>query len=164
MLDYCFNYNLLIKDNMEKKFSIPSERDWGNSYLQDLDIKASYDDFFGKSNDEMQVMFSQCVIAMADSLRWMPRKPFEYYIIGFAEFILKGQFNKFDASDVASSFLNLIEEKLSSNQLLSNNSVEKILLAVQFIMCHQFDLFMNNIEIYGDFKVKGEKIIHLIKS
>jgi hypothetical protein len=81
-------------------------------YQGDLDQEYSHDLFGGHTNEEMQPHFYRNVIERTDELRWMPIIPFRYYMLGFRDFVMAGNFDDLQGSDVASCFLGLVEEKL----------------------------------------------------
>src|SRR6267142_1731568 len=90
---------------------VPTEQDWGN-YKYDLDQEYSHQMFAGRTNEEAQIHFRNNAVATTDELRWMPKVPFQYYMIGFCDYIKSGNFKSSRASDSASCFLGLILEKL----------------------------------------------------
>jgi hypothetical protein len=98
-----------------QELNVPNESDWEN-YLDDLDTKYTYKNFFGKSNEQMQALFKMNIMAFAGDLYWMPIKPFQYYILGYRDFVLKRDFESLDSPDAASIFLNLIYKHLEKNQ------------------------------------------------
>jgi len=91
--------------------SVPTEKDWGD-YKSDLDQKHAYDVFAGRTNQEMYPFFRRNPIERTDELRWMPEVPFRYYMLGFRDFIMAGDFDYLTASDAASCFVGLVLEKL----------------------------------------------------
>jgi hypothetical protein len=74
---------------------IPDESDWEN-YWDDLDAKYAYKNFFGKSNEQMQKEFKRNVLGRKSDIFWMPIKPFQYYIFGLCDYVLKKDFGFFD--------------------------------------------------------------------
>lgn len=145
---------------MKKNNEIPRQEHWGNLPADDLDVLAAYKDFFGKTNQEMEQSFANCVIEMADSLRWMPPVPFRYYLKGFADFILGSKFHESDAPDAASSFLRLIEEKVRRQPDFIAPIMEEILPVVAHLANNQ-SAFQADPDIYGDFSEKGRIIEEL---
>jgi hypothetical protein len=85
---------------------VPREEDWEN-YTEDLDADYAHKIFFGKTNEEMQPAFRRCVIERVDELRWMPKIPFQYYIFGLRDYVMRQEFDSYDDPDAASCFLNL---------------------------------------------------------
>src|SRR5262245_29506057 len=96
----------------KRRQRVPSEADWGN-YQADLDQNHAHQMFAGKTNAEVQRYFGNNPLAMTDELRWMPRIPFQYYMIGFRDFIQAGVFESGWASDAANCFLGLVLQKTS---------------------------------------------------
>ena len=47
-------------------------------------------------------------------LRWMPQLPFRYYMFGFRDFVLSGDFEEFSRPDAASCFVRLVLNKLET--------------------------------------------------
>lgn len=139
---------------------IPTEQDWGCLPSDDLDIRAAFEDFYGKSNAEMQSAFSRCVIEMADSLRWMPSKPFRYYMKGFADFVMSNRFHEMDAADVASNFLRLVEYKLRQQPRDIAPLMDMILPIVAYLAKRQQE-YQADVDIYGDFTEKNKEIEEL---
>lgn len=142
---------------MKKDTEVPSKAAWGELRADDLDVHAAYKDFFGKSNSEIQQAYTNCAIEMADSLRWMPPNPFRYYIKGFAQFILGGNFHEFDAADAASSFLRLIEDKLRKQPDSIAPAIDEVLSAVEYLANNQMT-FGADPDIYGVF-IEKRKVI-----
>jgi hypothetical protein len=56
----------------------------------------------------MQPHFRANVIEATAELRFMPEAPFRYYMIGFRDFLMAGDFDHLGASDAASCFLRLV--------------------------------------------------------
>ena len=90
---------------------VPTEADWGD-YQADLDQTHAHKLFAGRTNQEMLPHFRSNVIERTDELRWMPEVPFRYYVLGFRDFVIAGEFDQLEASDAASCFLGLVLEKL----------------------------------------------------
>ncbi len=139
----------------------PTQSDWGVMPKDDLDVQAAYKDFFGKTNQEMQSIFSRIVaIEWADSLRWMPTIPFRYYMLGFTDHIMHLKAGDLEASDAANSFLNLVEEQLRNNSKKIMPIMDVIIPAVDYLARNQ-KAFSASINIYGDFNEKKKKILEL---
>ena len=143
----------IAKKEIIMQKNIPTESDWGIISNDNLDSLAAYRDFQGKTNDEMQVSFLNCTIEMADSLRWMPPIPFRYYMLGFSQFISEKKFSKIDASDIASSFLRLVEEKIC-NQPSVILPIMDILFPIVEYLADQQEAYGADPSIYGDFSEK----------
>ncbi len=140
--------------------NVPTKEDWGSLPADDLDLQTAYEDFYGKTNSEMQTAFYSYVIEAVDSLRWMPSKPFCYYIRGFAQFILDRKFHEMNAADTASCFLNLVEEKLRDEpQVIASIMDDLYPVVLHLVKCqHEYDA---DVDIYGSFSEKAKKIENL---
>jgi hypothetical protein len=97
-----------------KQRPIPKEEDWGN-YQSDLDQDYAHNLFSGRTNAEMQPHFRRNPIERTSELRFMPEVPFRYYMLGFRDFVMAGDFEDLWASDAASCFLGLVAEKLEKD-------------------------------------------------
>jgi hypothetical protein len=71
---------------------IPTEADWGN-YQADLDQNYAHKMFAGRTNQEMLPHFKRNVIERTADLQWMPEVPFRYYMLGFRDFVMAGEFD-----------------------------------------------------------------------
>jgi hypothetical protein len=128
---------------------VPTEEEWG-PYRDDLDQRSAHDLFAGRTNEEMQPYFRRNVIERADELRWMPAIPFGYYMLGFRDFVIADDFAPLDASDAASCFLGLVEEKLQKQPSYILPIMSELMPALRFVAQNQarFDASKN---IYGSF-------------
>jgi hypothetical protein len=100
---------------------------------------------------------------MADGLRRMPPIPFRYYMSGFADFVMSGNFHEMNAPDIASSFLVLVEEKLNNQPSSIIPVMEKLFPVVNYLSENQLE-FDADIDIYGDFSAASKKIMKLWES
>ena len=89
---------------------VPTEAEWGG-YQGDLDQDYAHKRFAGRTNQEMVPHFRRNLIESTGELRWMPEIPFRYYMLGFRDFVMAGEFEDLGASDAASCFLGLVSEK-----------------------------------------------------
>lgn len=128
---------------------VPMEEDWGN-YQDDLDQNHSHQMFAGKTNEEVQIHFRNNVVATTDVLRWMPRVPFQYYMIGFRDYIRPGNFNPSWVSDSASCFLGLILEKLERHPDHILPMMLELLPTIEYVANNQTE-FEAAESIYGNF-------------
>jgi len=128
---------------------VPVNEDWGD-YKQDLDQIFAYNIFAGKSNSEVQKFFLQNVIERTDELRFMPIKPFQYYMIGFKQYVKTLAFNDDSSSDAVSCFIRLVEEKLTKYPEYIIPIISEVYPVVQHITDHQLD-YGADINIYDDF-------------
>src|ERR1039458_10548038 len=97
---------------------VPTEEDWGD-YRRDLDQEWAHRQFAGRTNAEMLPEFDRNVLERAEDLHWMPAIPFRYYMLGFRDYILAGEFAESFASYAGSCFLllfpGLIGKKTTKN-------------------------------------------------
>ncbi|SRR6266496_2072395 len=142
--------------------SVPTEDDWGN-YIADLDQTHSHSVFAGRTNQDMQPFFRQNPIERTDELPWMPEVPFRYYMLGFRDFILTGDFGFLGASDAASCFLNLVIEKLEKQPRHIIEIMPELLPAVEYVARNQA-LFDARESIYENFLEKLGRVQALLLS
>jgi hypothetical protein len=90
---------------------VPTEAEWGDCQA-DLDQSHAHKLFAGRTNQEMLPHFRRNVIERTDELRWMPISPFRYYMLGFRDFVMTGDFDQPDAPDAANCLLGLVLGKL----------------------------------------------------
>jgi hypothetical protein len=129
---------------------VPTEQDWSN-YQDDLDQNHAHQKFAGKTNEEVQKYFRDNALATTEDLHWMPRIPFQYYMIGFRDYMASGDFEPGWASDSASCFLRLILEKLERHPDYIIPIMPQLLPTAEFVANHQAT-FKANTEIYGSFR------------
>ncbi len=127
--------------------NIPKDSDWG-AYEKDLDVKAAYHRFAGKQFDALLDEYHNNPIEMTDELRFMPKVPFQYYIISFKHYVCS-ELSKND-SDAASCYLRLIEEKLEKQPSYILPIMDKLLDSVKHVANNQ-NYYDADIDIYGDF-------------
>jgi hypothetical protein len=132
--------------------AIPSEEDWDN-YKEDLDATYAHNLFIGKSNEQMLPEYKGRVLARWEDIFSMPKKPFQYYIFGFREFVILQNFGFCESSDAASSFLNLILVKLEKQPDYILPVIEKLFPDIEFLANNQ-ELYDADESIYGNFKDK----------
>lgn len=135
---------------------IPTDDDWGN-WKDDIDTSSAYKTFAGKKYDEFLDKFKNNPIEMADELRFMPSKPFQYYIFSFENYIRNDKAKK-DA-DAASCFLRLIEEKLINQPEFILPIFDELFEVLIYVADHQ-DYYDADKDIYGDFQ---EMILNIKK-
>jgi hypothetical protein len=128
--------------------TVPTEKDWGD-YHSDLDQQYAYRLFAGHTNEEMQPHFRANVIERTDELRFMPEIPFRYYMIGFRDFVMAGDF-EYEGADAASCFLRLVLEKLEREPACIRPIMPQLLEAVEYVARNQ-SAFNADTDIYGDF-------------
>jgi hypothetical protein len=139
-----------------KRQQVPTEQDWGN-YQSDLDQNDAYKAFHNKTNQEMQSYFRKTTLGATGDLRWMPKIPFQYYMIGFRDFITAEIFEPGYASDATSCFLNLIIDKLENHPDFIVAIMPDLMPTIEFVASHQAR-FKANIDIYGNFHKKLKQI------
>jgi hypothetical protein len=135
---------------------VPTEAEWGN-YDANLDQKYAHDLFGGHTNEEMQAHFYRNVIERTDELRWMPILPFRYYMLGFRDFVMAGNFDHLQDSDAASCFLGLVEEKLERQPDFILPIIAELLPAIRHVGQNQ-PSFHAKEDIYGSFEEKLKRI------
>ncbi|MTW10364.1 hypothetical protein GM658_07070 [Pseudoduganella eburnea] len=126
---------------------IPSREDWGD-FAGDFDAADAFRNFFGKSNREMQPEFSKDALMRAQDLRFMPSRPFSYYIKGLADFVLFGSYSG-DAPDIANSFISVVQDRADSAPWALASALNEVNDALDSIMSNS-DRFCTHPEIYGD--------------
>ncbi|MEJ2045953.1 MAG: hypothetical protein P8X89_22070 [Reinekea sp.] len=140
---------------------IPTKDDWGE-YWKDLDQKSAYERFFGKSNAQLQSCYFDSGQDMMMELRFMNPKVFQYYVLGFRNFILKGEFPKYEASDFVSYFMEMVEYLLIHEKAKILPCIEELLPTLKYISENQ-ELYEASADIYGDFTLKYENLIGILK-
>ena len=148
--------------NSGMKMAVPTEKDWGD-YQSDLDQESAHDLFAGRTNEEMQPHFRANVIEITDELRFMPEIPFRYYMIGFRDFLMSGDFKHLEGSDAASCFLRLVLQKLEENPHCISPIMPDLIGTVDHIAQNQSS-FDADESIYGDFMQLAERIHELAGS
>ena len=142
--------------------SVPTEAEWGD-YEVDLDQKYAHKMFAGRTNQEMLPYFRRNVIERTDELRWMPVAPFRYYMLGFRDFVMAGEFDPTWAADAASCFLGLVLEKLEKQPGSILAIIPLLLPTVRHIATNQAS-FGASESIYGSFQEKLRRIEALSQS
>ncbi|WP_444937077.1 hypothetical protein ACJJIW_08220 [Microbulbifer sp. JMSA004] len=142
--------------------NVPSESDWGN-YRDDLDSAYAHRIFAGKTNDQVQLDFRRCVLERASELSFMPIKPFQYYMLGFKQFIEKGDFEQFDAPDAANCFISLVEQMLMTKPNFIKPILTDLMPTLEFVSENQLE-YEADITIYGFFPVKLDHIKELAQN
>ena len=135
---------------------VPTEADWGD-YQADLDQNYAHKLFASRTNLEMLPHFRRNVIERTDELRWMPEVPFRYYMLGFRDFVMAGEFDDTWASDAASCFLSLVLQKLEKQPGYILPIMSQLLPAVRHVAMNQAS-FDASEGIYGSFQEKLAQI------
>jgi hypothetical protein len=133
---------------------IPNETDW-DGYQEDLDCVDFHDIAFGKSNDELQSYFQCRGTLRFDELLRLPRRVFQYYIRGFASFLMTPSAEA--DSDSASIFLSLLSERERVDAGCVAQVYEYLYNAILFVASNQ-EYFDADPKIYGSFMRRAEEI------
>lgn len=136
---------------------IPSETDWKDYLRDDLDQKHAYQVFFGKSNLEVQQQFRNTILGAVEDLRFMPEIPFRYYMLGFRDYVMSGDFGPYNSASATSCFLDLMKEKLEKEPRTIIPIMEDLLPAADFVAHHQMR-YGANVRIFGSFLRKLNEI------
>jgi|ERR1700722_734739 len=142
--------------------TVPTEAEWGN-YQADLDQASAHKLFAGRTNQEMLPHFRSNVIERTDELWWMPEVPFRYYVLGFRDFLMAGEFRQLEAPDAANCFLGLVQEKLEKEPAYILPIMDQLLPAVRHIATNQSS-FEASESIYGNFLKKAARIEELYET
>jgi hypothetical protein len=98
----------------------------------------------------MQPRFFENPIEKTEDLRWMPRVPFQYYMIGFRDALVSPGWEPCNDSDAASCFLRLVLEKLERQPSHILAIMPELLPTVEFVAQNQLK-FDADEKIYGSF-------------
>jgi hypothetical protein len=128
--------------------TVPTEKDWGD-YHSDPDQEYAHRLFAGHTNEEMQPHFRANVIERTSELRFMPEIPFRYYMIGFRDFVMAGDF-EYEGADAGSCFLRLVRQKLEQEPACIAPIIPELLETVEYVAQNQ-SAFDADKDIYGDF-------------
>jgi hypothetical protein len=80
-----------------------------------------------------------------------------YYIGGFSDFVLSGAYGDECASDVADSYISIIEDKMGKDPDALKSITTKIIAALDYLAVNQ-DILNIPKEIYGILKEKVDAI------
>ncbi|MGZ8243893.1 hypothetical protein, partial [Methylomagnum sp.] len=119
--------------------------------LDDMDVRYAFEQFAGKSNDDMQEAFKKNVIERCDNLRFMPMKPFKYYIFGLKKYVESNISS--DSTDAASCFLELIQERFIANREEAIEIIMELMPTIEMVALNQHN-FGADTDIYGNFLEK----------
>ena len=140
---------------------VPSAADWGRIPADDLDMAAAHAAYVGLSCAQLASKFIRQPISMVDGLRWMPVKPFAYYLRCLAEFLVGDGVPESGAPDLASMFLRLVEEKAQTCPAGVRACRQSLREAVDHLAANQ-QRFGAPPGIYGDFSVQAGRIRELL--
>lgn len=107
--------------------------------------------------------FRENVIERTDELRWMPEVPFQYYVLGFRDFVMAGEFDQLEASNAASCFLGLVLEQLEKQPRFILPVMPQLLPAIRHVAANQASYDANE-SIYGSFPEKLKRIEALYRA
>jgi len=140
---------------------IPTVEDWGN-WESDLDKSFAFRLYGGKSNSDMLDRYLVAPIEVASELQFMPKKPFQYYMLGFKDSVLTRNHSEFVLPDAASCFLRLVLNKLSKQKEFIIPIMSQLAEAIVYISDNQ-EIYQADPDIYGDFK-EIEKQINILSA
>lgn len=131
---------------------IPTEADWEN-YQDDIETRYAYGRFAGKSLNEVQEYFRDAVLGASESLSYMPKIPFQFYVMGYKQYLeavdLNGE-RVSEFSDAASSFLLLIQSRLKNTPEIIMPVIPTLLPVAEYLALNQGKIDASA-EIYGSF-------------
>ena len=110
----------------------------------------------------MLPQYKDHVLMRAEDLHWMPKKPFQYYVFGFRDFIRTGNFGFYESSDAANAFLRLILQKLKEQPDHILPVISELMKDVKYIASNQ-GIYKADAYIYGNFMDIYNEIISLAK-
>lgn len=139
-----------------RALGIPTEADWGD-YSADLDQNWAHQHYYGKTNEEMREHFSNNPIEGASDLRFMPETPFRYYMLGYRDYVMSGEFDVCDGASAADCFLTLVRDKLEKEPRYIVPIMSELLPAIEHVATHQ-EQFDADEHIFGSFRDKLERI------
>ena len=147
---------------------IPTEEDWNNwkddpppseAILDGINFAKEY--YIGKSRDQITSQLDNHFSLYCDYLYDMPKNVFQYYIFALEKHIssIPNRKTTLDDRDYhASTFINIIEYRTENNQESLKEIIHNMLPSLEFIVENQEKIYDLDIDIYGDFKVKLQKI------
>lgn len=141
--------------------NIPSEEDWGE-YWKNFDQKSAYGSFFGRSNEQLQSQFHKDGIELVYEIRFMPKRVFDYYVLGLRDFIISGDFPDHEAADFSSYFLDMVIYLLEHDPQMISSRIKDLTPALKYVADNQ-KIYDAPVDIYGDFSEKFIKIKKLCK-
>jgi hypothetical protein len=137
---------------------IPGPEEWAG-YGDDFESRETHDFWFGKSLDDMQSTFPDCLsIQRAHELLFMPRRVFQFYVFAFAQYVMSE--TAIGDSDAASCFLGNLIAREEHDPGSVSEVYERLAPTVEFVGGSQARFDADH-DIYGDFAEKAEKIKQL---
>lgn len=104
---------------------IPSLLEISPTNLLNLDEKAAYEHFFGKSSAEAKQLFDQSHIYV-DDLGWMGQAAFEYYVCAYIDYLNSQDLLKIDICDAMTIVLMRAEDEHHHNIKKLINTVTEL--------------------------------------
>lgn len=141
--------------------AIPALDDWAG-YEEDMDARYAYDVFFGKSHAEVQPDIRRNVIERTDEIRFMPVKPFQYYIFALRDYIVEENYSNDDAADAVNCFFDLVIDKLKHHPSFILPVIYALLSSIEFIACHAEKYGIDE-QIYGSLQLKFAEIMKQVE-
>jgi hypothetical protein len=138
---------------------IPTESDWGH-FAGDLDVASAHERFGGTSREEASRRFGHGdIIGAVDELRWMPAVPFRFYLLALSDHLQSRDVLEEgrDPASAASSFLNLVEQKLTLVPEEIAPVLDEVMSVVEYVASHQ-KRFRAPSKIYGNFGAKVRRL------
>ena len=117
--------------------------------MDDLDAKAAFDSFFGKSFSEAEALFQRNALFYQEELQSMPAGPFNFYAPSLVDY-LTSERAKGDA-DGASSFLHMVSWILKTNPKILNPETKDVLLNAASQISKNQKFYEADVDIYGSF-------------
>ncbi|GAB3254629.1 hypothetical protein [Chitinimonas naiadis] len=140
---------------------IPDRNDWGD-ISDDFDTKDAFDVFFGKSNQDARHYFLEDVQARTQELRSMPRTPFMYYLLGFCDVVLSGDFGAEHPFDIANCYMSIVMDRAVNNAASISSIFNEIDPVLTYLAENQESLGAD-VDIFGDFRGKSDLIRKLVR-
>jgi len=142
--------------------AVPTDADWkeaadADQTLEGLDVAHAYRTCFGRTNQEMQQRFHESVHGTAEDLCYIPRIPFQYYILGFKDFVRAAVPPYAELSDAASWFFAIVLRKLQEQPLFILPVMPDLMPTIIHISENQ-QQYDADVDIYGDFRGKRDSI------
>lgn len=138
---------------------VPTKEDWGEYWL-DFDQESAFEAYHAKTNEQMKILYRRAGNQLITYLRFMPKIPFRYYMKGMCEFILEGEFARYDAADMTSYLLDMVEYIIDEKVEFIAADMEDIMPTLKYIAENQ-EKFDASILVYGSFSDKLESIVAL---
>lgn len=141
---------------------IPDASDWADfNPSVCLSNQECYDYFFSKSDEEMQKNYELNVVLSGNGFRYMPIIPFQYYIIGFRDYVFNCvKSESWNNPDAASVYLRIILCNLEERPHFVIPIFEQLKDSIEFVAENQA-LYEADEDIYGSFIELKDKVFQL---